>query len=526
MGNTNTTPGKFAFTTFGKYLEDAKEHVEPERRSTESYTQEDLDNMFAIFIEDFLVNNKDFATFDEPTKKRVLGALFFFHCNLPAVEEIAMVKTKAGLNELGERTKYANNVAVSYSDGESVADLCAKFLKSECVWDGTSFLTWSDKAWTRCEGEYLSCYELVETGGLYCDLRNCGLNTPTVNAAIEDMSEFLECFEHEVDEFMNSEKFTATLASIKEKVTVFDKPSLLIPGHSTVFDLVGGGARAHSPKDLILTRLHYDVNPEITSVVKKLVRNFQCEPADLASAIVRCGISTGKRTLTIISGPDASGRTTILRLVRSLFEPFVVTGLDGAGPFDKRIRTCICDSVSLSEDQVAAHPCEHLLVVTRSNVSIDGTFGGRAVTTLKLTGPIEAKTVNPNILEHLCTRLQLGSLLNWCFVNNTLEFEQPRSGRDDMMAALLGALGRGCGDPSCTNCGGGRVPSIAGDPDMPAELLEMLAGGAMGFAIGPDGEMTPERLTEPKQNKPSDSSDTPPESSDTDSMPPLEDSPL
>jgi hypothetical protein len=536
------TPGTFACDIFGKYLESKQKDS-----TARTVTQQAFDHGFAVFMEDFIVNNKTFAKFDAPTQKRVIGALFFFHCTMPDVDTVKTFQSPADALELGKASKYSAEVAKCYADAVPVADVCERYLKKTYVWDGTSFLRWVETAWVHCEGESLNCDDLVECGGLFCDLRDCGLDTPLVGDALSDMSEFLSCFADDVEEFCQSEKFAAALASIKSKPVAFDKPSLLIPGYSTVLDASSGGVRKHSQRDHILTRLHYDVDQNETSVVTKLTRNFACDPTALATAILRCGVSTGQRTLTVISGPPASGRTTILKLVRALFDPYVCNGLEHDDGFDECVRACLCDDGSLSEEEIANHPCEHLLLVARSDVTLEGTFGGRTVTTLKLTGPVAQERVESTVLEHLTTRRQLGSLLGWCFSNCKLEKFQsssPRSGGDDIMSMLAG-LGAGCGDPSCPNCGGGRVTAVArGKGAMPPELLEMMKGGdGIGFSMSPDGELIPltkeqmagmhERAQESvpldESNKPADSpsSSTPVTSekvpAGSDSMPPLED---
>lgn len=451
MGNNNVTPAKYATETYSSFLKGFLDDETVKNLNSAKNLQAKVDHEFSVFVDDFLVNDEQFQEYTEKGKQVCLACLLFLHSTIP-YDSFSSTPDFS-------KSPFTDSLVNLFNDGTPVEDALGGFLVSKYAWDGSSFFEWSDQGWTRCSEDSLNCSEFIKGAGLETPVRTCGLTQDLVTSGVTLFDEYRKSLLSAAESFNQSETFTKAVESIKSKVKKFDQGSALIPCYSGAVDVTKGSQRSFKPSDAFLTKLSYDPAKDTTKLVSKFVSRFNCDSTDLATTLVRCGVSVG-RSLTIVSGPKNSGKSTVLKVVKALYGPFVCTQeeFEAGNVNTDLVRTCLIDDSSfLSEEKVSSHPVSNLVVTCESS-SLEGLFGGRKVKTIVLSASLGEDDVKSGIVTNLSTRKQLGSLLGWALQKydpSSFLSQKGGPGSSSLLSMLMGGGGMGCGNPDCKGCGGG-----------------------------------------------------------------------
>ena len=467
MGNSNVTPSQYAIDCYTAFFESFIDEIKAKDGDDfqKSFTSQ-ADQKFALFFEDFIVNDSKLQEYTTKGQEIVVSSMLFLHSSIP----LASFGKSEGEKELS-KCIHSESLVKLYGNDHKAVDSLNAFIKSKYVWDGTSFCQWLDDTWTTCPEEAVDCTDFVENSRLGTPIRSLGFTQEVVSRGIASFEEYMKNMLEAASSYKGSDAHLKTIESLKENPKKFDQGNELIPCFSGVVEVSKGALRSYRHTDYFKTKLPYDPVKETTEVVSRCVRNFNCDKTDLATTLVGCSLRKD-RTLTIVSGPKGSGKTLVLQLVKALYGPFVCTQEEhksGSVNYDL-VRTCLIDSSSLpSEEKIRRHPCSNLVVTCESS-SLEGVFGGRTVRTLLLTAPVDKDNVKTWISK-LSTRKQLGSLLGW-----SLQNYKPSSIKSRLNTKA--SPDKGCGDSNCTGCsivGGGLEGS-----KMPAGLLNILTREGSG----------------------------------------------
>lgn len=473
MGNNNVTPVKHSIETYSSFINGFLDDKAVKKLNSDKNLQSKVDHEFSTFVDDFIVNDKQFQKYAEKGQQICLACLLFIHSTVP-------YESFSSTPDL-ETIPFADSLVNLFNDGLAVEDALAGFLVSKYVWDGSSFFEWSDQVWTRCSEDSLSCSEFINGAGLETPIRTCGLTQDLVTSGVSLFNEYRKSLLSAAESFNQSETFTKTVKYIKSKVKKFDQGSALIPCYSGAVDVTKGSQRSFNPDDAFLTKLSYDPAKDTTKLVSKFVSRFNCDSTDLATTLVRCGVSVG-RSLTVVSGPKNSGKSTVLKVVKALYGPFVCTQeeFEAGNVNTDLVRTCLIDNSSfLSEEKVSSHPISNLVVTCESSI-LKGLFGGRKVKTVVLSASLGEDDVKIGIVTNLSTRKQLGSLLGWALQKYDLSSfvsQKEGSGSSSWVRTFMGEGGMSCADPDSKGCGDG---SMSTGMDVTKILMKV-------FMVGPNG---------------------------------------
>lgn len=438
MGNNNVTPAKHAIDSYSSFFSTCLDDENVEKLFSGKNIVSKVDREFSLFVDDFLVNDEQLQEYTEKGKQVCVGALMFLNSTSPYDSVATSSKLSENVFTYALVNLFNDNIDPEYALG--------KFLVSKYAWDGSSFFEWADQTWTRCSDDSLNCSELVQGAGLKTSIRTCGLTQSLVVEGVALFDAYRKSFLDKSSYFKGRDMYEKAVEYIKSNIKKFDQGSNLIPCCSGAVKVTKGSQRSYKPSDHFLTKLPYDPTKDSTKLVSKFVSNLKCDSSSLATTLVRCGVSVC-RTLTIISGPKCSGKSTVLAVIKALYGPFVCTQaeLETGTVNTELVRTCLIDNSSfLSEDKVSSHPISNLVVTCESS-SIEGLFGGRKVKTLVLAHPLAEDDVKSGIVTNLSTRKQLGSLLGWCLHNYDLSsFSSDRegSGPSSLLRMLIGVSGQ------------------------------------------------------------------------------------
>lgn len=492
MGNSIVSPREHAMNSYGKFLNELTDKYSHKVGENEQICQ-DIDRDFSCFLEDFVVNDTAFEDFARSEQIVCLATMLYLHCTTP----YELANDPATLNTKQMRAcKTAQVVATAFADGAPARNLVNGLIVSMFRATPDGFYQWDDR-WEPCKESDIASFDFSEQFSFDRPIRTCGLDLELVTAAAAAVQEYCNELKEACMEFnrCDSELYREVVARLKEKTVTFDGPSTTVPCYSTVIDFEEGAMSSHTPNYLFVTRLSYDPvmnkdgsESEPTPRLAAYLNGLNCDHTKLATTIARCAVSNG-RGLTVLSGPGNSGKTTLLRVIHAMFYPFVCTQseYDALGTDRDRVRTCLIDDLSsLSEEMIADHPCDHLLVVRESS-NLEGTFGGRTVTTLALTAPIKKELRVSDFHTKLSTRKQLGHLLGWCLPKQELNIRSKSSVLENFLNNVSG-----CGNPTCSNCGESDETKGHAMPPGLVEIMKRMGASVVGLRPETDKKESPE----------------------------------
>lgn len=388
---------------------------------------------FAVFVEDLVVNDESVQDFCEEEKIKFFGVLCYYYCQTDFTKfpSTSSFPTTSSVLDLKNNPfpRFLEAIGKAFCNETSPEDFANAYAQNYFAWNGSNFFIWntSEKSWNRCSVDEVSLSDLANTIFDMKMVNTCGLTSELVSYGVGEINKYLDNL---YSSYADSESLGKVLSFLRKEPSVFDGPSQKLPCYSVVVEETSErrGVRDYHPSDkfTIANRLDYDpINDPIngsSELVSNFVDKFNCDEATLATVLFSAGMSSGDN-LTVISGPKGSGRSTILRVIKALYGPFVCTQQEyengTAGP---EARTCLIDESSFpSEKEVREHRCKQL-IVTCESTNLSGVFSGRTLRTLKLNGVIDEGV--SNIVEKLSTRKQLGHLLNWC-CSTSLRLSQP-----------------------------------------------------------------------------------------------------
>jgi hypothetical protein len=445
MGNINSvSPAKLASESYGSFLKELHENTDA---LDVTNLAKSVDRQFSLFLEDFMVNDEQFQKFTNKGKKICLAGLCFMHGSIPFDSKATSVSAMV------ESAKYSEVVLNYFNDDKPASDILSGYVLSMYAYNGSSFFVWNNSEWVPCSETDVTIDGFVKGSALSTEMKSYGLTDPLLSKGLTEFTQYLKDLSDAVKSFRDSDTYTSVMANLKNDVKKFNFKPELISCFSGPVNVEDGSQRKYKPGDWVSVKLPYDPSKTTTDLVSTFVNSFKCDSKVLATHLIRCGVSVVP-TLTIVTGPKGSGKTTFLEVVRALYGPYACS----VGDMDNKLaRVCCLDDVSLlSEDFVKKHSCDHLVVACDS-LECDDFYGDRRVKRLTFTDPIDEDDLLENVVTKLTTRKQLGSLLGWCLQNYDVSLfqSQPRSsGFPSSLLSLLGGDGVGYGRPNCPNCSG------------------------------------------------------------------------
>ena len=429
MGNTNTSPSLKANQTFAKFLE---KHGDDLKKNADNFKEQF--RLFSVFVENFIHNDEEYLKFDEEEQKVCLASLIYLF-NASSFNSI-------DLNFMKEALK----INKGFGKGLTGAQMVQKLVKSRYAWDGSDFFEWDNESKTviKCTEANLNCDRFV------AKMSRSAITLPDFHNKImidgvADLTKFIEEVLAAATEFAAGANREDTVAEIKETITKNLLDPHIIPCYTGPFNVLKGSMRRFYTKDDFLAgRLPYDPDQDTTPLVEKFVGKFKCPSEVLANHFMRCGVDVD-RTLTIICGPENSGKRTLVNVTKALYN-----SVDAI-----KARTCFIDDLDetfLSDfSNSNEHPCAHLIVICRNNDVSGNTgsvFGNRTVQRVSLEAPIEQDDRVENMSTKLNTRRQLGSLLGWAYKKCDISelglksSSNPGNSMNDLssLATMLGGL--------------------------------------------------------------------------------------
>lgn len=411
MGNIQYTPDQYASNSYNSFIKLFSSGGGLKKFGLVKDFQSYIDYEFGIFLEDFIVNDEEFQKYTTQEKKICVGCICFYHSSTP-------YNAKTYSEIISNIPIFANTIGKLYNDSTPPVKVLDGYFTSKYTWDGSLFYKSSGSEWIPCLEEELSCDGFIKESGIDCIIRSCDCNSDFVRDAINEFSNYCKSLLKAAQTYDGSPDYTLAISSIKDLAKKFNIANNKIPCKSGPVNISKGSQRNYKLSDLFTVKLNYDPSKDVTDLVSKFLDNVTCDNKILATHMVRCGASV-KRTLTIVSGPKQSGKSTILALSSALYGPYACTMADHVGNNVnyELVRTCCIDDPSfINETAVSSHPCDHL-VVSCENTDIGETYGGRQVKHLVLSGSIDEDDVILDVITKLSTRKQLASLLGWCLTN-------------------------------------------------------------------------------------------------------------
>lgn len=411
MGNIATSSIDYANETFDIFFNQLKlDDLEP---ITTDSRQNQIDHMFSVFVEDFIVNDKTFSGFPENDKIKCVAALLLTYSSLSFELDNFCIKPPQYIQALLEGFEYQ----------EEPREILEGLLASTTRYDGRNFFKWVHNNWVKCEESDIVCSDCCADFGSKTNIRPLGLTNYFAVKGSASIQEYMSLFNKAVSSFDTSKFRSDYLASLKHTVTKFNTKTKAIPCHDHVILLDKCIGRLYKPADQFLVRLPFNINQMKSPHVENYFLELNAEDNNLANFILSCG-SRLNNTLTIVYGPPASGKSTIVNLVRALYGPYACSEAEhtaGIVNYDL-VRTCFYDTDSPLKDPslIKNHPCGHIVVVTDSYINPD-ILCSRLLRKLHFLDSIPVNNRKQNIILNLTTRKQLSHLLGWCLENYDTE---------------------------------------------------------------------------------------------------------
>ena len=440
MGNTNTSPSHKSRQSFAVFLQTCNENLMRNRGNFKEHSR-----LFSIFLEDFIQNDEEYLKFDEKDRKLCLASMIYLFKSSP-IDSNDLNFAKPGFT-----------IVDGFCKGVSGAHIIQKALKAKYVRDGSDFYEWNDelKTMTKCSDD-LNCDEFVTHVHHSVDSKFLDFSTETIVDAVADLNKFLGEVHSVAEVFVAASDKEEYLVKVKTKK--FSLESHIIPCCSGPFNITNGTLCKTSKGNYVAERLPYDPDQNTTPLVTGFVGKFKCSTESLATHLIRCGVDVD-RTLTIICGPENSGKRTLVRVTKALYDS--VEAL--------KARTCYVDESFLSDRSKSDdHPCAHLVVIcgdndvlrstggvfdktssARSTGSIGDTFGelndgnifgNRILRKVSLAKPIKPDNRVEDISTKLNTNSELGALLGWAYKKCDLSKLGMKSSGDHDFTSMSGFM--------------------------------------------------------------------------------------
>ncbi|CAH6419019.1 Hypothetical protein HVR_LOCUS207 [uncultured virus] len=443
MGNISITPTPFSHSkdTIKSYLGGFDENLFKVVGPNELPVF--MKQKFAIYLEDHIVNNVEFNKFDDKEKEKSLAMILFMFAAL----------TFDNINRLSEeQTPYTDVVCAIFGEGYP-SKLLSSFLGMSYRYDDDWYVCDEKRSWVKTDK--LSLGDYITKFGLDVKISNLGLDCQLFNNAVAAMKEFLISVKNEAEIFIDSDAYKETVESIKSHPVPFNRTSNIIPCHSFAVHINKCKIQDYDFLDFFTIRLNYDINLHESPIIVEYLKHLDVEKIDLGNFIIRCGYGM-KNTLTVVSGPEKSGKSTLLKVIRAMYGPYASTS-DEFVPENKIVRVCFMDNYDPKnrEDEIKNHKCDHLVVVSNSKLD-EESFAGRRVHNLVISSSINEKDRKETIFTNLNTQKQFGHLLGWAFKNYDFSFFGKLS-CDNPLYTLMGGW---CNDNKCKKCGNNKIEDL------------------------------------------------------------------
>jgi hypothetical protein len=443
MGNNNIKPARHATASYAKFLEPLA--PEAKGNNTKDFIKY-MDREFNLFLEDFLLNDEQFQSFKEnPEDRRTcIATILLTHTAFG----FAMTTEKIGWNPSG--------FCDEWHEGTPAKNAVHELVALEYIYASGKFYKWNESTWEVCEESDL----VVPTPkpNFNFTIGKVDFTSDEVEAARQWAQEKV----NECKEALDNLDLSEVVTIVKDRNTKTNASKTKLPCKTNTVNLAKFTAGANKRSNFFTVSLPYDAVKETTEVVKSFVSAFGCSSKDLATNVLRLGSRTTP-LITIIVGPPSSGKTTLCKVLQSLYGPFATSSdADKTGSVNyDLVRTCFFDGVNLlSEHCVAAHDCHNLVFTCTENPLLGDSYGGREVYTLVLDSPIDNEASNVDIVSKVTTLKQLGSLLGWCLQHGASPANDSDM-QDVFMKMLMSSMsGPGvCGQSGCKNCSKGPSES-------------------------------------------------------------------
>ena len=472
MGNTVVTPIKHATNSFATFIKSLK----PEDFKTGCDRQSFVDNMaheFEVFLEDFIMNDEEFQKFDANGAKHCVALLLLEHANFSKYFD-------------GEHARFATRAVVEkWAEGKSCHEILKNAVQSGFVYQGEQFfaLNTSTKMWDACDESSVRLDNTANNFDSDLKVETFGLKAPVVSEACEWISHNMNNWKEGIETF-NEVCLPDAINHIRERGNVkLNCDPRRIPCLTSTVSLTKCTSRPHKVTDMFSVCLPYDPAPvkEITDTIRSFFRAFNCSDEQLATVVINWGCSLNP-SLTVVSGPSCSGKSTLVKFVQKLYGPFVASSLEheaGNVNYDL-VRTCFYDDVNLTEDEIKNHPCSHIVLVVTED-TIDDNYAGRIVNRLKFVAPINESNIKEGIINNVTTLKQLSSGLAWLLSNNIVGGS---SSMPSMLANML--MGGGLAGSAGSAVSAGLASMLLGGSGGSTGLLSMLMSGGGKFCSDSD----------------------------------------
>lgn len=473
MGNNNVTPVDHA-KSMAENL--AKKFLGKKSKTTDlPQLLADWTYRFSELLEDALVNNKTYRKLKEEEKVACVGSLLIYH----AFVKDMLQNPPKDWNPLAFCEKFFEKVPT--------AKTLAQAVSINFWFENGQFYRWQNNLWVPCEESEVLLIDAHTKIDFDPTLETFGLTSPDVEAGRQWATVMLADLKAAVLAF--NDDLSDLFEIVKDRSMLPNQEPFALPCYKGVVDFSKGALREYKRSDLFTVKLPFDPIKKITPLTQKFLETFPCEKKILASTLVRWGYR-GKRTLTILTGVDNSGKNTLAEYGRALYGPFACVEGDDAN-FDL-VRTCFVSEKEEEEDLekfVREHPSVNLVYITNQPPECGPKFGGRRVHKLEFTESIPESDRKKNIIPRVTTRKQLAGGLGWCLTNyepvstsnpSDLLMQMLMRGGPSTLGSMLEGLADqssptrgGCGQPGCRSCSAKTKESdTTRRPDPPANKSE------------------------------------------------------
>jgi len=401
---------------------------------------------FPKFLNDFLSNDETFQKYDDDDKISCIGMLLYMQCTHPWYILIEPNSYKCFL----VASAITEAIAIAFYNRIPASTVITSYIRNNFISDKEGYIhQYINGKWYRSDKNSIILFDLSQLTNNTCKLHTFKLSNKLVVDGLDAINKYQDKLREECIKFSspNSKLFENVYNKIILDAVIFNAASTTIPCRTVIVDPERGGIRLYQRDDIYNQRLGYD--PEVksdtlTKCVEKYIGNIKCDREQLANCIVSAGISTisNNRHLTIISGPRFSGKTTLLKVIKALFDQLVYTG--EYYTTEDQGRTCLVDNIdTLNEKGISTHPCNHLIVVqdSKNTDNICTIFGGRSVSRLNISEKIE--NIVTDIVTKISTKKELGVLLGWALKNHNIKIKPDINRKDQIFDKLLDQMKNG-----------------------------------------------------------------------------------
>lgn len=350
--------GRLDQTTFKFYEKMLKEHV------TAKVPFEDI-------IEEFVLNDEDFAKYEISNQSIICGLLAFYINNV----------LKSDVND--QVVFFDKAYVLGLKPREAIFKFFARYYK----WDGTNYYKYNDTEclWEKCE------FDMFPLGkGISCDLSIPSINFKVWKIGVASIEKYIQSiFSARFDE-------NEIRAHIQSTITKFDVPNNIVYTKVNYFNLstktLGTINRTHR----ITSKLNY--TPELRSrdtLTHRYLKGLRVSREPLQVQIAK--IADNSDTVTIITGPPGSGKTTLCKIIQNLYA-------------DRPGQTVYFDENKIDYAKIQSYPGRQIVCTTTSDAVFD--FDDRPVVTIQLIGSV--KSPDETIADQMNCPDEKSQLLAMC----------------------------------------------------------------------------------------------------------------